>query len=152
MQNFHLFLVLSYWVSAFTRVKVTQLRAPVSYWGRLLKWGQNSTVQKNTTIQFKSYKLAVPRSEFNKLFNENLWPKGVYVRTYWSQKTRIKVVFRLDCNFFPLFSIVLLACMCTMLYCTPGMWIKTVIINNHWYSNFLVLASKVRVITGLFEQ
>ena len=36
--------------------------------------------------QFKSYKLAVPRSEFNKLFDENLWPKGVYVRTYWSQK------------------------------------------------------------------
>ena len=36
--------------------------------------------------QFKSYKLAVPRSEFNKLFDENLWPKGVCVRTYWSQK------------------------------------------------------------------
>ena len=36
--------------------------------------------------QFKSYKLAVPRSEFNKLFDENLWPKGVFVRTYWSQK------------------------------------------------------------------
>ena len=40
--------------------------------------------------QFKSYKLAVPRSEFNKLFDENLWPKGVYVRTYWSQKTGSK--------------------------------------------------------------
>ena len=36
--------------------------------------------------QFKSYKLAVPCSEFNKLFDENLWPKGVYVQTYWSQK------------------------------------------------------------------
>ena len=36
--------------------------------------------------QFKSYKLAVPLSEFNKLFNENLWPNGVLVRTYWPQK------------------------------------------------------------------
>ena len=27
---------------------------------------------------FKLYKLAVPRSEFNKLFNENLWPKCAY--------------------------------------------------------------------------
>ena len=36
--------------------------------------------------QFKSYKLAVPCSEFNKLFNENLWPNGVLVRTYWPQK------------------------------------------------------------------
>ena len=36
--------------------------------------------------QLKSYILAVPRSEFNKLFNENLWPKGVLVTTCWSQK------------------------------------------------------------------
>ena len=40
--------------------------------------------------RFKSYKLAVPCSEFNKLCNENLWPKGVFVRTYWSQKPEQK--------------------------------------------------------------
>ena len=40
--------------------------------------------------QFKSYKLAVPRSEFSKLFDENLWPKGVFVWTYWSQKPESK--------------------------------------------------------------
>ena len=34
---------------------------------------------------FKSLKLAVRCSEF-KLFNENLWPKGFFDRTYWSQK------------------------------------------------------------------
>ena len=50
--------------------------------------------------QFKLYKLAVARSEFNKLFDENLWPKGVFVRTYRSQNARIKVVFLLDFNFF----------------------------------------------------
>ena len=33
--------------------------------------------------QFKSYILAVPCSEFNKLFNANLWPRGVLVRTCW---------------------------------------------------------------------
>ena len=36
--------------------------------------------------QFQSYKLAVPHSELIKLFNENRFPKSVFVRTYWSQK------------------------------------------------------------------
>ena len=35
--------------------------------------------------QFKLYKLPAPCSEFNKLFDENLWPKGVFVRTYQNQ-------------------------------------------------------------------
>ena len=57
--------------------------------------------------QFKSYKLAVPRSDFSKLFDANLWLKGIFVRTYWSQKPGSKWFFLLDFNFF-LFSIVLL--------------------------------------------
>ena len=36
--------------------------------------------------QKKSFKLSVPPSEFNKLLNKNLWPKGVCVQPYLSQR------------------------------------------------------------------
>ena len=39
--------------------------------------------------QFRSFRLTVPKSEFNELFDPALWPSGVHVRQYVSRKTRL---------------------------------------------------------------
>ena len=41
--------------------------------------------------KFKSYKLTVPKSQFNELFNEALWPEGVCVQT-WRERRKKKEI------------------------------------------------------------
>ncbi len=36
----------------------------------------------NDNARFKSFKLTVPVTQYGKLFDENLWPRGVCVRKY----------------------------------------------------------------------
>ena len=41
----------------------------------------------NDNAMFKSFKLTVPMSEYEALFNENIWPDGIRVRPYRHKKT-----------------------------------------------------------------
>ena len=37
--------------------------------------------------RFKSFKLSVPASQFERLFDEKLWPEGVVVRIYTTPRS-----------------------------------------------------------------
>ena len=37
--------------------------------------------------RFKSFKLSVPASQFERLFDEKLWPEGVVVRIYMTPRS-----------------------------------------------------------------
>ena len=43
----------------------------------------------NEMAKFKSFKLSVPLSEFNDLFNESIWPYGVRIRKYITPRSGV---------------------------------------------------------------
>lgn len=43
-------------------------------------------LKSNEKAKYKSYRLRVPKSQFSRLFDENMWPAGVGIRKYFAPK------------------------------------------------------------------